>query len=115
MIAVRVNGVQVIAVRVNGTSVTGVYLCPVIGWLPILHYSLLCICTIRNRLQTPRTLNVTTRGPDVFVRYKALLGLQCPPPMDGENCVAMLKKLCLVKKGEYQVGVTKVRKKICQY
>nr|XP_023670818.1 unconventional myosin-XV-like [Paramormyrops kingsleyae] len=45
---------------------------------------------------------------DFLNRYKALLGLRCPPPMDGENCVAMLKKLCLVKKGEYQVGVTKI-------
>ncbi|XP_029102796.1 unconventional myosin-XV-like [Scleropages formosus] len=41
-------------------------------------------------------------------RYKALLGLQHPPPPDGENCVAMLKKLCLVKQGAHQTGVTKL-------
>ncbi|KAG7460008.1 hypothetical protein MATL_G00216600 [Megalops atlanticus] len=41
-------------------------------------------------------------------RYKALLGLKQPPPPEGENCVAMLKKLCPVKAGAYQVGVTKL-------
>ncbi|XP_036408721.1 unconventional myosin-XV [Megalops cyprinoides] len=41
-------------------------------------------------------------------RYKALLGLKQPPPPEGENCVAMLMKLCPVKAGAYQVGVTKL-------
>uniref|UniRef100_A0A8C9SJ26 Myosin XVA n=1 Tax=Scleropages formosus TaxID=113540 RepID=A0A8C9SJ26_SCLFO len=41
-------------------------------------------------------------------RYKALLGLKETPPADGENCVLMLKKLCPVRAGSYQVGVTKL-------
>ncbi|KAG5832413.1 hypothetical protein ANANG_G00290900 [Anguilla anguilla] len=41
-------------------------------------------------------------------RYKALLGLKQPPPPDGENCVIMLSKICPLKKGAYQVGVTKI-------
>ncbi|KAG9343032.1 hypothetical protein JZ751_015250 [Albula glossodonta] len=41
-------------------------------------------------------------------RYKALLGLKEPPPPDGENCVFMLKKLCPIRAGSYQVGVTKI-------
>ncbi|KAM9769967.1 unconventional myosin-XV [Menidia menidia] len=41
-------------------------------------------------------------------RYKALLCLKEPPPADGENCVIMLHKLCPVKKGSYQVGVSKI-------
>lgn len=43
-------------------------------------------------------------------RYKALLCLKDSPPADGENCVTMLHKLCPVKKGSYQVGVSKVRR-----
>ncbi|XP_041839844.1 unconventional myosin-XV isoform X2 [Melanotaenia boesemani] len=41
-------------------------------------------------------------------RYKALLCLKDPPPADGENCIVMLHKLCPVKKGSYQVGVSKI-------
>ncbi|XP_030634878.1 unconventional myosin-XV [Chanos chanos] len=41
-------------------------------------------------------------------RYKALLGLKKPPPPDGDNCVNMLIKLCPIKKGDYQVGVSKL-------
>jgi len=41
-------------------------------------------------------------------RYKALLCLKDPPPADGENCVVMLHKLCPVKSGSYQLGVSKV-------
>uniref|UniRef100_A0A3B3CPP3 Myosin XVAb n=1 Tax=Oryzias melastigma TaxID=30732 RepID=A0A3B3CPP3_ORYME len=41
-------------------------------------------------------------------RYKALLCLKDSPPADGENCVTMLHKLCPVKKGSYQVGVSKI-------
>ncbi|XP_023677819.2 unconventional myosin-XV isoform X2 [Paramormyrops kingsleyae] len=41
-------------------------------------------------------------------RYKALLGIQQPPPPEGENCVLMLRKLCPVRAGQYQVGVTKL-------
>lgn len=32
-----------------------------------------------------------------------------PPPANGENCVMMLRKLCPVRPGAFQVGVTKVR------
>ncbi|XP_028821776.1 unconventional myosin-XV-like, partial [Denticeps clupeoides] len=39
-------------------------------------------------------------------RYKALIGLKQTPPPDGENCVLMLKKLCPIRKGAYQVGVS---------
>ncbi|XP_066511963.1 unconventional myosin-XV [Hoplias malabaricus] len=41
-------------------------------------------------------------------RYKALLGLKKPPPPDGDNCALMLTKLCPIKKGDYQVGVSKL-------
>ncbi|XP_026158447.1 unconventional myosin-XV [Mastacembelus armatus] len=41
-------------------------------------------------------------------RYKALLCLKDPPPADGENCVMMLHKLGPVKKGSYQLGVSKI-------
>uniref|UniRef100_A0A3B3TDM0 Myosin XVA n=1 Tax=Paramormyrops kingsleyae TaxID=1676925 RepID=A0A3B3TDM0_9TELE len=43
-----------------------------------------------------------------FLCYKALLGIQQPPPPEGENCVLMLRKLCPVRAGQYQVGVTKL-------
>lgn len=46
---------------------------------------------------------------DVFLfRYKSLLGLKQPPPANGENCVIMLRKLCPVRQGSFQVGVTKL-------
>ena len=32
-----------------------------------------------------------------------------PPPAIGDNCVIMLMKLCPVRPGAFQVGVTKVR------
>ncbi|KAL7846059.1 hypothetical protein AOLI_G00242510 [Acnodon oligacanthus] len=41
-------------------------------------------------------------------RYKALLGLKKAPPPDGDNCVLVLTKLCPIKKGDYQVGVSKL-------
>ncbi|KAM9391088.1 uncharacterized protein ACWYII_034144, partial [Salvelinus alpinus] len=41
-------------------------------------------------------------------RYKALLCLKEVPPADGETCVEMIYKLCPVKPGTYQVGVTKM-------
>ncbi|XP_040893261.1 unconventional myosin-XV [Toxotes jaculatrix] len=41
-------------------------------------------------------------------RYKALLCLRDLPPADGENCVIMLHKLGPVKKGSYQLGVSKI-------
>ncbi|KAK5623203.1 hypothetical protein CRENBAI_017781 [Crenichthys baileyi] len=41
-------------------------------------------------------------------RYKPLLCLKDPLPADGENCVIMLHKLCPVKQGSYQVGVSKI-------
>ncbi|XP_078145991.1 unconventional myosin-XV [Centroberyx gerrardi] len=43
-----------------------------------------------------------------LVRYKALLCMKDPPPPEGENCVMMLHKLCPVKSGTYQLGVTKI-------
>ncbi|XP_062841982.1 unconventional myosin-XV [Trichomycterus rosablanca] len=46
---------------------------------------------------------------DVFLfRYKSLLGLKQPPPATGENCVIMLGKLCPLRPGAFQVGVTKL-------
>ncbi|MCJ8747709.1 hypothetical protein PDJAM_G00156470 [Pangasius djambal] len=45
---------------------------------------------------------------DKMERYKALLGLKKTPPPDGDNCVTMLTKLCPIKKGDYQVGVSKL-------
>ncbi|XP_014911600.1 unconventional myosin-XV-like isoform X2 [Poecilia latipinna] len=45
---------------------------------------------------------------DKMERYKALLCLKDPLPADGENCVIMLHKLCPVKEGSYQVGVSKI-------
>ncbi|XP_036422587.1 unconventional myosin-XV isoform X1 [Colossoma macropomum] len=46
---------------------------------------------------------------DVFLfRYKSLLGLKQPPPATGENCVIMLRKLCPVRPGVFQVGVSKL-------
>uniref|UniRef100_A0A671S2H3 Unconventional myosin-XV-like n=1 Tax=Sinocyclocheilus anshuiensis TaxID=1608454 RepID=A0A671S2H3_9TELE len=46
---------------------------------------------------------------DVFLfRYKSLLGLKQPPPASGENCVIMLRKLCPVRPGAFQVGVSKL-------
>ncbi|XP_028842547.1 unconventional myosin-XV isoform X2 [Denticeps clupeoides] len=46
---------------------------------------------------------------DVFLfRYKSLLGMKQPPPAVGENCVIMLRKLCPVRPGAFQVGVTKL-------
>ncbi|XP_046693235.1 unconventional myosin-XV [Silurus meridionalis] len=41
-------------------------------------------------------------------RYKVLLGLKTTPPPDGDNCIIMLTKLCPVKKGDCQVGVSKL-------
>ncbi|XP_051789441.1 unconventional myosin-XV [Erpetoichthys calabaricus] len=41
-------------------------------------------------------------------RYKCLLGLKHHIPPDGENCVAVLKKLCPANKGMFQVGVSKL-------
>ncbi|KAM9454739.1 unconventional myosin-XV [Clarias gariepinus] len=41
-------------------------------------------------------------------RYKALLGLKNAPPPNGDNCVIMLTKLCPIKKGDYQMGVSKL-------
>lgn len=41
-------------------------------------------------------------------RYKALLCLRDLPPADGENCVVMLHNLGPIKKGSYQLGVSKV-------
>ncbi|MEQ2190634.1 hypothetical protein XENOCAPTIV_003012, partial [Xenoophorus captivus] len=43
-----------------------------------------------------------------LLRYKPLLCLKDPLPADGENCVIMLHKLCPVKQGSYQVGVSKL-------
>ncbi|TRY59058.1 hypothetical protein DNTS_008381 [Danionella cerebrum] len=46
---------------------------------------------------------------EVFLfRYKSLLGLKQPPPANGENCVIMLGKLCPIRPGAFQVGVTKL-------
>ncbi|XP_030645611.1 LOW QUALITY PROTEIN: unconventional myosin-XV [Chanos chanos] len=46
---------------------------------------------------------------DIFLfRYKALLGLKQPPPPTGENCAYMLRRLCPVRPGAFQVGVTKL-------
>ncbi|XP_066530593.1 unconventional myosin-XV [Hoplias malabaricus] len=46
---------------------------------------------------------------DVFLfRYKSLLGLKQPPPPTGENCIFMLRKLCPVRPGAFQLGVTKL-------
>ncbi|XP_068560532.1 unconventional myosin-XV [Cebidichthys violaceus] len=41
-------------------------------------------------------------------RYKSLVGLPEPPAANGENCVIMLSKLCLLRPGDYHVGVTKL-------
>ncbi|XP_045547991.1 unconventional myosin-XV [Salmo salar] len=41
-------------------------------------------------------------------RYKALLCLKEILPADGDTCVEMIHKLCPVKPGTYQVGVTKM-------
>ncbi|CAK6980016.1 unconventional myosin-XV [Scomber scombrus] len=41
-------------------------------------------------------------------RYKALLCLRDLPPADGENCVIMLHNLGPIKKGSYQLGVSKI-------
>ncbi|XP_022539080.2 unconventional myosin-XV isoform X1 [Astyanax mexicanus] len=46
---------------------------------------------------------------DVFLfRYKSLLGLKQIPPACAENCIIMLRKLCPVRPGAFQVGVTKL-------
>ncbi|KAF7691114.1 unconventional myosin-XV isoform X1 [Silurus meridionalis] len=46
---------------------------------------------------------------DVFLfRYKSLLGLKQAPPATGENCVIMLRKLCPVRSGAFEVGITKL-------
>lgn len=44
----------------------------------------------------------------MYCRYKCLLCLKDLPPVDGESCVIMLHKLGPVKKGSYQLGVSKV-------
>ncbi|XP_034395181.1 unconventional myosin-XV [Cyclopterus lumpus] len=41
-------------------------------------------------------------------RYKSLVGIREPPAANGENCVMMLSKLCLLRPGAYHVGVTKL-------
>ncbi|XP_076846163.1 unconventional myosin-XV [Brachyhypopomus gauderio] len=41
-------------------------------------------------------------------RYKALLGLKKAPPPDGDNCVLMLSKLCPIRPGDFEVGVSKL-------
>ncbi|KAF5899292.1 unconventional myosin-XV, partial [Clarias magur] len=46
---------------------------------------------------------------DVFLfRYKSLLGLKQAPPAAAENCVIMLRKLCPVRQGAFEVGITKI-------
>ncbi|KAG7316984.1 hypothetical protein KOW79_019282 [Hemibagrus wyckioides] len=46
---------------------------------------------------------------DVFLfRYKSLLGLKQSPPATGESCVIMLRKLCPVRSGAFEVGITKL-------
>ncbi|XP_027004193.2 unconventional myosin-XV [Tachysurus fulvidraco] len=46
---------------------------------------------------------------DVFLfRYKSLLGLKQAPPATGESCVIMLRKLCPVRPGAFEVGITKL-------
>lgn len=44
----------------------------------------------------------------ISFRYKSLLGLKQAPPATGENCVIMLRKLCPVRPGAFEVGITKV-------
>ncbi|XP_077940214.1 unconventional myosin-XV isoform X2 [Gasterosteus aculeatus] len=41
-------------------------------------------------------------------RYKSLVGMRELPAANGENCVVMLSKLCLLRPGAYHVGVTKM-------
>ncbi|KAF4074063.1 hypothetical protein AMELA_G00250380 [Ameiurus melas] len=41
-------------------------------------------------------------------RYKSLLGLKQAPPATGENCVIMLRKLCPLRPGAFEVGITKL-------
>ncbi|XP_029292905.1 unconventional myosin-XV [Cottoperca gobio] len=41
-------------------------------------------------------------------RYKSLVGIREPPAANGENCVIMLSKLCLLRPGSYHIGVTKL-------
>ncbi|XP_028454926.1 unconventional myosin-XV [Perca flavescens] len=41
-------------------------------------------------------------------RYKSLVGIRELPAANGENCVIMLSKLCLLRPGAYHVGVTKL-------
>ncbi|XP_029692792.1 unconventional myosin-XV isoform X4 [Takifugu rubripes] len=41
-------------------------------------------------------------------RYKSLVGMSELPAANGENCVAMLSKLCPLGPGEFHVGVTKL-------
>ncbi|XP_076864017.1 unconventional myosin-XV [Brachyhypopomus gauderio] len=46
---------------------------------------------------------------DVFLfRYKSLLGMKEPPPATAENCVIMLRKLCPMRPGDFQVGISKL-------
>ncbi|XP_063042858.1 unconventional myosin-XV [Engraulis encrasicolus] len=46
---------------------------------------------------------------DVFLfRYKSLLAMKQTPPSSGENCAMMLRKLCPVRPGAFQIGVTKI-------
>lgn len=44
----------------------------------------------------------------ISLRYKSLLGLKQSPPATGESCVIMLRKLCPVRSGAFEVGITKV-------
>lgn len=50
-----------------------------------------------------------TSAVAVILRYKSLVGMSELPAANGENCVAMLSKLCPLGPGEFHVGVTKVK------
>ncbi|KAL6102536.1 myo15a [Pungitius sinensis] len=45
---------------------------------------------------------------EFLFRYKSLVGMRELPAANGENCVIMLSKLCLLRPGAYHIGVTKI-------
>ncbi|KAM6957849.1 unconventional myosin-XV [Aplochiton taeniatus] len=63
----------------------------------------------------PETIRIRREGYPVrlpfhifLFRYKSLVGMKQPPAPEGDNCVLMLSKLCPLRPGVYQVGVTKI-------
>ncbi|KAF6736431.1 Unconventional myosin-XV [Oryzias melastigma] len=98
----RCNPYFVRCIKPNHHKASGIFDLDVVNTQ--LHYSGIMDTILIRKEGYP----IRMRFSNFLSRYKALLCLKDSPPADGENCVTMLHKLCPVKKGSYQVGVSKI-------